>query len=363
MKLSYHHLIIPMKSPFITSFGSSSNKDVLVFQANEGNITAFSESVTNENPFYGPEDNYTALYMIKSYLADKIRDLPLPEEFNERARQIKGNNMAKAAMEMLLYDFHAKKEGASLVKYFKKEIRGYANAGVSLGIDDPNITLKKIDDAIQRGYKRLKVKIKKGYDLELLSKIRDTFPEIPLSVDANSDYTKNDFQTIKSMDRYELEYIEQPLYHDDLYYHAQLAKLIETPLCLDESITSPELAQNAIDMGACSIINIKPGRVGGLDSSLKIAEIARNNNAHCWVGGMLETGIGRAFNISLASLNQVDFPGDTSPNDRYFEHDIVNKTFSMENGTIKPMDGPGIGVKIDPGTVKKFTVGEGVIFE
>lgn len=349
---------MPLISPFTTSFGTDVNKDVYIFKMEHDGITAYSECVTDENPFYGPEDNYTAFHMIKNYLVNIVKELPDHEQFQEKTKFLKGNNMAKAAMEMLLYDYYSKAAKKSLYKYLGSS-RGYANAGISLGMDDINITLKKIQDAIDRKYKRVKVKIMKGKEIEILSAVRDQFPDIVLSADANSDYTEKDFNIIKKIDRYDLVYLEQPLYHDDIIYHSRLAKEISTPICLDESITSPEKAEKAFEVNACKVINIKEGRVGGLYNSLKIIDIVKKNNGHVWIGGMLETGIGRAFNISIASLNDIDYPGDTSPNDKYFTNDIVKNPFKMENGEIKPNNGYGTGIEIDDKYLEKYKVDSG----
>ncbi len=360
MILSYKKLKIPLISPFTTSFGTDKDKDVYVFILENNDIKAYSECVTDENPFYGPEDNYTAFHIIKDYLSSVVKKLPEPEEFNAMSRFIKGNNMAKAAMEMLLYDYHAKLTGKPLGTYMGRT-RGYANVGISLGMDNINITLKKIQDAHDRGYKRIKVKIMRGKETEILGPVRDNFPDIVLSADANSDYTEKDFDLVKKIDRYDLVYLEQPLYHDDIIYHARLAKQMSTPICLDESITSPEKAQKAFEIGACTVINIKEGRLGGIENSLKVMDIVKSFNGHVWIGGMLETGIGRAFNVSMASLEDINYPGDTSPNDKYFAHDIVKNPFKMVNGTIKPNKGNGTGVIIDEEYLNKYTVAEGVL--
>ncbi|MEM0139778.1 MAG: o-succinylbenzoate synthase [Ferroplasma sp.] len=358
MKLFFYKLKMPLISPFTTSFGTDVNKDVYVFKMENNDITAYSECVTDENPFYGPEDNYTAFHMIKNYLVPVIKQLPGHEEFIEKTKFLKGNNMAKAAMEMLLYDYYSKLENKPLYRYLGNT-RGYANVGISLGMEDISITLRKIQEAIDRGYKRIKVKIMKGKETEILSAVRDHYPDIVLSADANSDYTEKDFEMIKKIDRFNLVYLEQPLYHDDIIYHSKLASQISTPICLDESITSPEKAKKAFEIGACSVINIKEGRVGGIYNSLKIMETVKENHGHVWIGGMLETGIGRAFNIAMASLSDINYPGDTSPNDKYFKNDIVKNTFKMQKGEIKPYDNKGIGVEIDEEYLKRYTVESG----
>ncbi|MEM3252766.1 MAG: o-succinylbenzoate synthase [Thermoplasmata archaeon] len=349
---------MPLISPFTTSFGTHVNKDVYIFKMENDGVTAYSECVTDENPFYGPEDNYTAIHMIKKYLIPIVQQLPDPEEFQEKTKFLKGNNMAKAAMEMLLYDYYSKVENEPLYRYLGNS-RGYANVGISLGMEDINVTLRKIQEAIDRGYKRIKLKIMKGKEIEILKAVRDHYPDIVLSADANSDYTEKDFDLIQKIDRFDLVYLEQPLYHDDIIYHSKLASLLSTPICLDESITSPEKAKKAFEIGACSVINIKPGRVGGIYNSLNIINTVKENNGHVWIGGMLETGIGRAFNIAMASLSDVDYPGDTSPNDRYFKNDIVKNTFRMEKGEIKPYNNKGIGIEIDEEYLKKYTVEDG----
>lgn len=361
VEVSYYKLKIPMKSPFTTSFGTVSHKVVYVFEMKSNGIVAYSECITSEEPYYGPEDNITAFHMIRDFLLPMIRDLPSPQEFLNRARSVKGNNMAKAALELLLYDYHSKASGIALHRYLDRNSRGEAYAGISLGMDRIEVTLKRIQESLDRGYRRIKVKIKRGEEMNILRKVRDQFPDISLSADANSDYTVHDFDLLKGIDRFDLVYLEQPLYHDDIVFHAKLAKLISTPLCLDESIVSPELAVNAFDLGSCSVINIKPGRVGGLYNSIEIAKIARKYNGHVWIGGMLETGIGRSFNIAMASSSLIDYPGDTSPNDRYFEQDITDRVFRMDSGIIKPFDLPGIGVNLDVPSVNKFTLESGVL--
>ncbi|MDS0256872.1 o-succinylbenzoate synthase [Thermoplasmatales archaeon AK] len=337
---------MPMLYPFTTSFGTESNRNALIFELKAGDVTAYSECVTSVRPDYGYEDNTTALHVIEDVLVPMIKDLPTPEEFTLRARKIKGDNMAKGALEMLLWDYHSKLKKKPLHEVLGKT-KGFADVGLSIGMDRTETTLERISKAVQAGYQRIKVKIEKGKEVEILKAVRDNFPEIVLTADANSCYSINDIDLIKKIDRFELKYLEQPLSYDDLIYHSRLAREISTPICLDESITSPEKAQKAFEIGACSVVNIKPGRIGGLTDSVAVARIAREFKGHVWVGGMLETGIGRSFNVAMASLELVDYPGDTAPNSRYFKKDIVRNQFIMENGRIKPNSGPGIGVDLD----------------
>lgn len=346
---------LPFLSPFTTSFGTESERNALILELDSDGVRAFGECVTSEGPFYSYEDNETALHVIRDFLADLLRSKPQPGEFLESAERIKGHNMAKGAVEMLLWDYHAKIEGKPMSSALGPS-KGYADVGASLGIDKPEATTQRVQQAIERGYRRVKLKIERGREYEIVRNVRDTFPDIPLSADANSCYRLKDTPALKRLDRFGLVYLEQPLEHDDILDHASLAKELSTPICLDESISSVDRARQALDMGACEVVNIKPGRLGGFTDSLKVAELARNAGAHVWVGGMLETGVGRSFNVSLASHELVDYPGDTSPNDKYFARDIVKNPFAMAGGRIKPNAGPGIGVEIDDAFFARCTV-------
>jgi O-succinylbenzoate synthase len=346
LKLSYNLVKLPLITPFTTSFGTQLDRLAYVFTLENEGITAYSESTTDVDPFYSYEDNITAMHLIKDYFAKELSDLPTPRAFMERVEHIKGHNMAKAAIEMLLWDYHSKSSGISLHKYLGKS-KGYADVGISIGMLEEDKLIPTIMNAVNKGYKRIKLKISKGKETKILSTARLSFPDITLSADANCDYRLEDIETLQSIDKYNLAYLEQPLGHDDIIDHASLRQTLSTPLCLDEAITSPDLAREAFQIDAVDIVNIKPGRVGGLYNSLKIAEIVQNYGGHAWVGGMLETGIGRAFNIALASNQLIDMPGDTSPNEKYFSKDIVRNVFKMDKGTISPFESPGIGVVVD----------------
>lgn len=360
--LEYYKFNLPLIVPFTTSFGTEENRVGYIFHLNHDGIDAYSESTANVGPFYSYEDNDTVFHIVSKYLSDMIKDVPRPEEFLERAEKIKGHNMAKAALEMLLWDYYAKKESRPIHEAIG-ESKGYADVGISIGMDKPELMNKRIGDALKKGYKRIKVKIERGKEIGILSSIRDAYPDIPLSVDANTDYTLKDMDTLKSLDKFNLVYIEQPLDHDDLIDHATLRKNLSTPLCLDESITSPDKARKAFQIGAADVINIKPGRVGGFANSIKIAQITRDNGAHVWIGGMLESGVGRSFNVALASSKLIDYPGDTSPNEKYFKRDVVKNTFTMENGIIKPNKGPGTGIEVDLEFLKQVSLDSGVLFK
>lgn len=360
IELDYYRFSMPLLNPLTTSFGTQNVRSGYIFRLSAGGITSFSECVTDEGPFYSYEDNETAIHIIRSYLAGMIADLPEPDKFLERASVIKGHNMAKAALEMLLWDYHSRRESLPLTDMMGS-CRGYADVGVSIGMDSIQSMVEKVGAAVGRGYRRVKVKIARGKEFDIVSAIRDAYPDIHLTADANTDYMLKDAEMLKRLDRFEMDYIEQPLAHDDLLDHAKLAREISTPVCLDESITDAERAEQAFSIGACTVINIKPGRVAGLTESLKIADICHSNKGHCWVGGMLETGIGRAFNVSLASMKKVDYPGDTSPNDRYFTRDLVTNPFTMKEGRIAPNEGPGTGADVDEGWLAHVSTESGTL--
>lgn len=354
MRLEMRMVTMDFITPFETSFGRQKQRNALIFRLEKDGITSYSECVTDTDPFYSYEDNETSAHIVKTYLAERMKSVPEPEEFTASVSFVKGHNMAKAAMEMLLWDYHARSSKVPLHEYLGKS-RGYAEVGLSIGMDTVDKVKERAVNAKREGYRRVKIKIKRGREMELVSSVREAIGDFPLSVDANTDYRIGDIEKLKGLDKYNLVYIEQPFEHNDLLDHARLASEIKTPVCLDESITSSEDARKAISMKAGSVINIKPGRVGGLGESLKIADLCRRNGCHVWVGGMLETGVGRGYNVSMASNSLVDLPGDTSPNSHYYTRDIVKNPFTMKDGRIVPNSGPGTGVEIDMDALRSVT--------
>lgn len=352
---------LPFLVPFTTSLGTESARSALILEFESDGVRGFAECVTSENPYYGYEDNETALHIIRDHLSKLLKEKPTPEQFLEKVMRIRGHNMAKAAVEMLLWDYHSKLKDESLSDALG-ESKGYADVGISLGIDKPTLITRRVGEALKKGYKHVKVKIDRGKEYEILKSVRDEFPEISLSADANSCYTLKDLEALKRIDRFNLVYLEQPLGHDDILDHAKLASELTTPICLDESISTAERARQAFEVGATKVINLKAGRVGGLVNSLRVARIARKKNGHVRVGGMLETGVGRAFNIALASHKLIDYPGDTSPNERYFARDIVKNPFAMKNGRIRPNRGTGIGIQLDDMFFARMTTKSWKIF-
>lgn len=344
--LLYSKVSLPLIKEFRTSFGTQKRRNAILLIYKDGDVEAYGEAVTEEDPLYGYEDNFSVMYIIKKYLIDIFKNNKDPEVFMEKAERIKGHLMAKAAIEMLLWDYVSKKENKPLHNYMGYS-KGMTDVGISIGMTSIENMITSVEEAVKEGYKRIKIKIEKGYDIEVVRAIREKFPTINLSVDANQSYSREDFKILEKLDSYNLAYIEQPLQLDDLNGHSHLRKMIQTPICLDESISTIRTFTNAIESEAIDILNLKPGRVGGIGASLQLMKDAKENDVDVWVGGMLETGIGRAFNISIASQKYVNMPGDTSPNSRYFKKDVTNEHFEMDDGKIRPFEGPGIGVTLD----------------
>ena len=354
---------MPLISAFSSSGGTMLERNALILQLAHGGTEALSECVTEETPSCTGEDNKTALRVIRDVLAGPVRPgPPSPQRFLDAVEGVKGHQMAKAAVEMLLWDYRAKVDGVPLDEALGGS-RGYADAGIAIGLGREGDVRARVGAALERGYKRIKVKIDREGAFKTLAAVRDAFPEIPLSADANACFElPRDIAALRRIDRFELQYLEQPLGYDDLPDHSRLAKEISTPICLDESVTTLERAREALETGAAKVINIKPGRVGGLKVSMEIARLARAMGAHVWVGGMLETGVGRAFNVALASQREVDYPGDTSPNDRYFERDLAKNPFKMRGGRVRPNGGRGIGVELDRDLLASVTLKSWKVF-
>ncbi|EIJ78264.1 o-succinylbenzoic acid (OSB) synthetase [Bacillus methanolicus PB1] len=360
-KIILRHLKMRMKSPFTTSFGSFQDKEFLLLEAIDDNgLSGWGESVAFHIPWYNEETVKTNWHMLEDFLIPAIlnKEISHPDEVSDIFSYIRKNNMAKSTVEGAVWDLYAKEKGISLAAALggqKEEIE----AGISIGIQETvEDLLRLIDGYANEGYKRMKIKIKPGWDVKVLREIRKRFPEVPLMADANSAYTLEDIDLLKALDEFDLMMIEQPLASDDIVDHARLQKEIKTPVCLDESIHSYEDARKAIELGSCKIINIKIGRVGGLTESKRIHNLCREHGLPVWCGGMLESGIGRAHNIALTTLDNFILPGDTAGSSRYWERDIIEPEVVVENGWIKVPDKPGIGYEPNYDTIKEFTVFE-----
>lgn len=339
---------LPLLHPFTIATGTMHDKIFPLLILRGGGQEGYAESVVDPVPDYLDETIPASMALLRDVFLPQIigKSFKIAEDLTPILEPWRGHYMTKAVVEMAFWDLQAKCSGLSL----QTLIGGsgtHVNVGVSLGINPIDETLKRILYHVELGYKRIKLKIMPGHDLVLLEAARSAFPDIPLSVDANSSYTLSDIDLLKELDRFALDYIEQPLTFDDLHDHAVLQSKIKTPLCLDESIRTFDHARKAIDTDATRIINIKVGRVGGIGVARKIHDLAAFHRIPVWCGGMLESGIGRAHNLHLSTLPNFTKPGDTSSSSRYFERDIVNEALEANDGRMAVPMGTGIGVTLD----------------
>jgi o-succinylbenzoate synthase len=357
--ITLRELQMPLVHFFETSFGRTYTRRVLLLTLHCDGLEGWGECVAGEGPFYSEEYIEGAWDVITRYLANVLigKTLHAGREVPALLSRVRGNPMAKAAMENAVWDAEAQEKQLPLWKLLdgsRKEI----TCGVSIGIQDSHEQLlQKIETELAAGYQRIKVKVKPGWDVEVLEKIRAHWPEILLSCDANSAYTLADEQHLKSFDRFKLLMIEQPLWSDDFYFHARLQKHVETALCLDEAIRTARDAEAALELGACRIINIKVGRVGGFSEALAIHHTAQRFNVPVWCGGMLESGVGRAHNVALSTLPNFQLPGDVSASKRYWKEDIIEPEVEVSpKGAISVSDKAGRGYDLRPDLIEKLTV-------
>jgi o-succinylbenzoate synthase len=348
---------LPLVAPFRTSFGVESERDVLLLRAVTPDGHGWGECVAGTEPLYSSEYVDGAADVIRRYLAPRVLavDDLNPLQVTPLLAPIKGHRMAKAAVEMAVLDAWLRARGESFGLYFGAT-RTRVPAGVSVGImDSVPALLDAVMTYLDQGYLRIKLKIQPGWDVEPVSAVRERFgDDLLLQVDANAAYALSDARTLAALDRFDLLLIEQPLGEEDLREHAELATLIRTPICLDESITSAKAAVDALALRAARIINIKPGRVGGYLEARRIHDLCRASGVAVWCGGMLETGLGRAGNVALAALPGFTLPGDTSASDRYYTRDITDP-FVLEDGHLAVPDGPGLGVEPIPDILDELT--------
>ena len=359
--ISLTHLSMPLVSPFETSFGRTTDRECILITIQSAGLTGYGECVADRDPGYSYETTGTAWHILKDFIAPLIlgKDVKDAADFQRRVAGIRGHHLAKAGVEMALWDLLGKREGKSLRELFSGQ-RDKVAVGVSVGLQEsPEALVQAIEKYLAKGYRRVKIKIKPGRDMGDASAVRKAFPEIKLQVDANSAYSLETAQTLQPLDQLNLLLIEQPLFEDDIWEHHKLQQQLRTPLCLDESILSARHARYAIEMDACRIINIKAGRVGGLSEAIAIHDLCQERGLLVWCGGMLETGVGRASNLALASLPDFNLPGDISASERYYAQDITRERFTLNpDSTIDVPTGPGLGVKLDPAAVKKFSRAE-----
>lgn len=358
-RVELYHIRMELVSPFVTSMGTETDEEHIIVRIDGEGITGWGECVASANPFYTYETVQTAWHILSDFLIPGIlsNDFNSVDEAILSWQKVRGHNMAKAGLEAAIWDMFAKSKNLSLSKMLGGE-KEKIDVGVSIGIQSSiNELIKKAESYVEEGYKRIKIKIAPENDVRLIKALRNEFPNILLQVDANSAYTLEDINLFKAMDEYDLLMIEQPLGHDDIYQHSKLQREIKTPICLDESIRSFDDTCAAIELESCKIINIKPGRVGGFTEAKLIHDYSASKNIPVWHGGMLESGIGRAGNIALASLPNFTLPGDISASKRYFKNDIVEPEFVLnENGTMNVPSKLGIGVEANLEMLEKVTV-------
>jgi O-succinylbenzoate synthase len=363
-RIELREIHLPLVAPFETSFGRTTERRIILVKVFSDGLTGWGECTVGEGPFYNHEATDTDWIMIRDFVAPMIigKEMHSAAEVNGLTRPIRGNRMARGAVETAVWELEARQKNLPLWKLLGGTRQEIA-CGVSIGIQESHAALlKKIEKEVAAGYQRIKIKIKPGWDYDTLRAVRAEFPQITLSVDANSAYTLDDIKLLASFDEFNLLMIEQPLAHDDLLDHAELQQQLRTALCLDESILHADSARQALAIGACRIINIKLGRVGGHSEARRVHDYCHERGLPVWCGGMLEAGIGRAHNIAMSTRAGFSLPGDVSASKRYWTQDIITPPVEVSpRGTIIPPSGPGIGFEINEARINALTVRTEVI--
>lgn len=350
---------MPLVSAFETSFGRETTRECIIIEIHSEGLIGYGECVAAHDPGYSYETVGTSLHILKDFilpltLKKEIKDA---NDFQKKVAGIRGHHLAKAGFEMAIWDLLGKRANKSLRELFggKKE---KVEVGVSVGIQKTaHHLVRSVEEYINQGYARVKIKIKPGRDVIDATAVRKRFPNLRLQVDANSAYSMKDARQLKPLDSLKLLLIEQPLFEDDIWDHHKFQAQFKTPICLDESIVSPRHARYAIEMKACKVINIKAGRLGGLSQAIETHDICKQNKIPVWCGGMLETGIGRASNLALASLPNFILPADVSASNRYYKKDITHETFNLNSdSTIDVPTNAGLGVQIDKDALRGYTI-------
>lgn len=357
-RITLRELRMCLRSPFETSFGVTQERRILLVELVADGISGWGEVTAMESPFFNSETTDTAWHIISDFLAPQLigRELVSAAEVPARWAGVRGHEMAKAGVENALWDVEAQHKGlplSTLLGGRREEI----TCGVSMGIcETPQSLTRKVEKEVRSGYQRIKLKIKPGKDFAFVAEVRKEFPDILLSVDANSAYALGDSAYLKTFDRFNLLMMEQPLQWDEIHAHAKLQRMIGTAICLDECITNSRHANTAIELGACRIINIKLGRVGGQYSAQQVHDVCREHAIPVWCGGMLESGIGRAHNIAMSTLPNFTLPGDVSASQRYWNEDIIDPEVEVTpNGTIRVPRVPGLGFTVKRAFIDQLT--------
>lgn len=361
------HLRMPLVHFFETSFVRTTERDIILVEVRSDGLSGWGEVTAGENPFYNEEWTDAAWLILKNYAVPRVlgRELESPDDVYPLTRHIRGHNMARGGLEVAVWDLEARRRNVPLWSAIGGGARKSIPCGVSIGVQDsvPQL-LEKIQRELDAGYQRIKMKIKPGWDVDVVREVRNAFPTIRLMVDANSAYTLADAPRLRALDEFHLMMIEQPLAHDDIIDHAELQRQLNTPICLDECIRTAHHAEQAIRLGACRIINIKLGRMGGFAESKRLHDVAQRAGIPVWCGGMLEAGIGRAHNIALSTLPNFVMPGDVSASRRYWKKDIISPEVEVtSSGEIVVRDQPGFGYDLDFDEIRTVSVREETITE
>jgi o-succinylbenzoate synthase len=361
-RITLRQIRMPLLHFFETSFGRTTERQIILVEVESGGVSGWGEVTCGENPFYNEEWTESAWLILRDYVAPAVlrREFAGPEDVAPATGHIRGHRMARGGLETAVWDLAARREGVPLWKKIGGGARPEIPCGVSIGIQNSvEQLLEKIDGELRAGYQRIKMKIKPGWDVEVVRRVRERFPTIKLMADANSAYTLGDIEHLKRLDDFYLMMIEQPLAHDDIIDHGELQRHLKTPICLDECIRSAHHAEQAIRLRACGIINIKLGRVGGFREAIRVHDAAQAAGIPVWCGGMLEAGVGRAHNVALASLPNFVLPGDVSASCRYWARDIVAPPVeTTPYGTIALREEPGFGYALDHAFMREVTVRE-----
>lgn len=358
-QIEIRYVRLPLKRPFETSFRRTWERHTVLVAVRADGVEGWGESPVEDGPWFSAETVETAWHILRDFLVPLMlgREIESASDVFARMGRVRGHPMAKTGLEEALWDAEARQKGVPLARLLGG-IRDRIESGVSVGIQDtlPDL-LEQVEGYLAQGYRRIKLKIQPGWDVEVVRELRRHWPTVPLMVDANAAYTLADADHLAALDEWGLLMIEQPLAWDDLYEHSRLQRRLRTPICLDESIPTPAAAQAALELESCRMINIKPGRVGGLAQARRIHDLCQERGVPVWCGGLLETGIGRAHNVAIASLPNFALPGDISASDRYYERDVICPPFHLNpDGTIDVPPGPGIGVEIDRDFLETVTV-------
>ncbi len=358
-RVALRHIQMPLLAPFETSGWVETERSCIIVAVFGGGLIGWGECVAMDGPWYSYETTETAWHILRDFLVPMVlgQDIQHAEDLSAQFERVRGHPMAKAGLEIAIWDWLAKASGVSLAQALGG-VRDRVDVGVSVGIQPSLANLvERVERYLIEGYRRIKIKIKPGWDVAAVQALRRAFPELRLQVDANSAYTLAHVPIFQALDEYNLLLVEQPLGADDLFDHAQLQQQLRTPICLDESIHTPDDARVALSLGSCRVINIKPGRVGGLAASRRIHDLCAAQNIPVWCGGMLETGIGRAANVALASLPNFRLPGDISASARYYAEEVIDPPFVLNpDSTLTVPRGPGIGVHVDERQLDRFTL-------